>query len=201
MVLVSWTHHWRQDLEGSGHTESQAGGTYPSRVLLSGTVVDAPQRQINHPTMSGTTRTAAASTSPTGHGALSRPTTPGGTPFTPGGTHIGLPTTTAPLTVPSTRISNAHATTFSIPPGVNLPRFDGTSWPHWSGTLEAILSLYEADDVIYNRVAPLGADPTEFATIERQARVYLRLYIQPDIYSHIKSNMDYPTFADKWDRL
>src|SRR5579859_6264537 len=46
MVLVSWTHHWRQDLEGSGPTESQAGGTYPSRVLLSGTVVDAHQRQI-----------------------------------------------------------------------------------------------------------------------------------------------------------
>jgi hypothetical protein len=58
---------------------------------------------------------------------------------------------TAPATAPAaviTRISNASLTTFGLPSGIALPQLDGSNWAHWSGTLEAILTLHEAEDVI-----------------------------------------------------
>ena len=38
--------------------------------------------------------------------------------------------------------------------GSHLPLFDGSDWATWAGTLEAILVLYEADDVITNDTCP-----------------------------------------------
>src|SRR6202158_6183477 len=126
---------------------------------------------------------------------------------TPGGTLIALPPTggsggtAAGGTTAPARITAAGMSTFNIPHGIHFPIFNGEDWPQWSGTMEAILVLYEADDVIRHASPPLGVDVAEWNSVHRRAKAYLRLYIKPDIYSHIASEVDYPTFKDKWDVL
>jgi len=132
---------------------------------------------------------------------------------TPGGTLIALPPsggiagtggtggTAAGGTTAVARLAGATSSTFAIPYGIHFPIFNGEDWPHWSGTMEAILVLYEADDVIRHSTAPHGVDLDDWNLVHRRAKAYLRLYIKPDIYSHIASEVDYPTFKDKWDVL
>ena len=67
--------------------------------------------------------------------------------------------------------------------------------------MEAILVLYEADDVIRYDACPSGVDKDDWAQVHRQAKAYLRLYIEPHIYSNIASEVEYPTFKEKWDVL
>ena len=101
----------------------------------------------------------------------------------------------------STRVSNAHASTFAIPNGIALTQFDGSDWANWSNTLEAVLCLHEADDIIRNAAPPAGVDLGEWNIVHRCGLAYLRLFIKPDIYSLIASSVDYPTFYDKWQVL
>ena len=88
-----------------------------------------------------------------------------------------------------------------MPLGIHLTQFDGSSWSTWSGTIEAILTLYEAEDVFVLDTPPSGIDKDKWDSIQRRIKAYLHLYVKPDIYSLIASNMDYPTFKNKWDRL
>src|SRR6202158_6036634 len=132
---------------------------------------------------------------------------------TPGGTLIALPPTggiagsggtsgtAAGGTTAPACITAAGMSTFNIPHGIHFPIFNGEDWPNWLGTMEAILVLYEADNVIRHASPPLGVDVAEWNSVHRRAKAYLRLYIKPDIYSHIASEVDYPTFKDKWDVL
>jgi hypothetical protein len=116
------------------------------------------------------------------------------------------PATTAPATVPAaaiTRISNASLTTFGLPSGIALPQLDGSNWAHWSGTLEAILTLHEAEDVIRLSTNP---DPANISaevwdSLQRRAKAYLRLYTKQDIYSLVASEVDFLTFKHKGDVL
>ena len=117
------------------------------------------------------------------------------------GSTTSAPTISAGGTSSGMRITNSVNSTFGMPSGISLPVFDGSDYNQWAGTLEAILALHEADDVIFNDTAPAGANPGEFATISRRAKVYLRLLIKPDVYSLIASDTDYPTFKNKWDQL
>jgi hypothetical protein len=48
---------------------------------------------------------------------------------------------------------------------------------------------------------PAGTDVDEWATVARHAKAYQCLYIKPDIYSLIASEVNYPTFKAKWDLL
>jgi hypothetical protein len=113
---------------------------------------------------------------------------------------------TAPATVPAaviTRISNTSLTTFGLPSGIALPQLDGSNWAHWSGTLEAILTLHEAEDVIRLSTNP---DPANIAaevwdSLQRRAKAYLCLYTKQDVYSLVASEVDFPTFKHKWDVL
>ena len=136
-------------------------------------------------------------------------------PLTPGGSAIPLPPAAPPVptsgpapgpmtasgTSASTRVSNAHASTFAIPNGIALTQFDGSDWANWSNTLEAVLCLHEADDIVRNAAPPAGVDPGEWNIVHRRGLAYLRLFIKPDIYSLIASSVDYPTFYDKWQVL
>jgi hypothetical protein len=47
----------------------------------------------------------------------------------------------------STCIGQAYTTTFGMPSGIKLSQFDGIDWSNWSGMLEAVLTLHEAEDV------------------------------------------------------
>ena len=94
-----------------------------------------------------------------------------------------------------------NVTTFGMPAGIHLPIFDGSEYSTWAGMLEAILALHEADDVIRHSSLPSGTNPDEWATVSRHAKAYLQLYIKPDVYSLITSDVDYPTLKYKWEHL
>ena len=101
----------------------------------------------------------------------------------------------------STRMSQAYGTTFGMPSGIKLSQFDGSDWSNWSGMLEALLMLHEAEDVFTVTSAPSGVDNNEWNSLQRRTKAYLRLYVKPDVFSLIASDTDFPTFKDKWDKL
>ncbi len=67
--------------------------------------------------------------------------------------------------------------------------------------LEALLTLHEAEDVFLMTLAPSGVDVDEWSSIQRRTKVYLRLYVKPNVFSLIASNSELPTFKEKWDKL
>ena len=101
----------------------------------------------------------------------------------------------------TTRIAQAYNTTFGMPSGIILNQFDGSDWSNWSGILEALLTLHEAEDVFTVTSAPSGVDKDEWDSIQRRTKAYLRLYVKPDVFSLVASDTDFPTFKDKWDKL
>ena len=101
----------------------------------------------------------------------------------------------------STRMGQSYNTTFGMPSGIKLSQFDGSDWSNWSGMLEALLTLHEAEDIFSMMSAPLGIDTDEWTSLQRRTKAYLRLYVKPDVYSLIASDIEFPTFKDKWDKL
>jgi transposase InsO family protein len=99
------------------------------------------------------------------------------------------------------RIGQAYNTTFGMPSGIKLSQFDGTDWSNWSGMLEALLTLHEAEDVFTLTSPPSGTDADEWSSIQRRTKAYLRLYVKPDVYSLIASESEFPTFKQKWNKL
>ena len=61
--------------------------------------------------------------------------------------------------------------------------------------------LNGAEDLINLRAAPANASPDNWTSVQKSTKAYLRLYIKPDIYSLIASDVDLPTFYDKWEKL
>ena len=80
-------------------------------------------------------------------------------------------------------ISNAYNAAFRIPPGVKLQQFDGSNWSDWSGTSEAILTLYKAEDHLHYCTPPYDVDPVEWANVQWQLKAYLCLYMSSGVYS------------------
>src|SRR5712671_4892149 len=99
------------------------------------------------------------------------------------------------------RVNNTYTSTFGIPTRIKLEQFDGSDWANWSRIMEAILTLHEADDLLRFRSAPTNVPTLEWESVQRRVKVYLRLYIKPDVYSLIASATDLPTFKDKWTNL
>src|SRR5258708_39515076 len=100
-----------------------------------------------------------------------------------------------------THIGQAYNTTFSMPSGIKLSQFDGSDWSNWSGILEALLTLHEAEDIFALKTAPSRVDKGEWDSLQRRTKVYLHLYVKPDIFSLIASDAEFPTFKDKWEKL
>ena len=121
------------------------------------------------------------------------------------GQTTSVPATTEPATnTPAgsgARLRQAYATTFGMPAGIHLTQFDGTGWTQWSGIIEAILTLHEAEDVFLLTAPPSHTDAEDWDSIQRRTKAYLRLYVKQDVYSLIASDSDYPTFKQKWDKL
>ena len=103
----------------------------------------------------------------------------------------------APATGSTGRVSNAYQATFGMPSGIHLTQFDGSGWSVWSGTIEAILTLHEAEDVFTLTSPPSGIDQGSWDSVQKRTKAYLRLYVKPDVYSLIASDTDYPTFKEK----
>src|SRR5258707_7259644 len=100
-----------------------------------------------------------------------------------------------------TRIGQAYNTTFSMPSGIKLSQFDGSDWSNWSGILEALLTLHEAEDVFALKMAPSRVDKGEWDSLQRRTKAYLRLYVKPNVFFLITLDANFPTFKDKWEKL
>src|SRR5258707_9392909 len=100
-----------------------------------------------------------------------------------------------------TRIGQAYNTPFGMPSGIKLSQFDGSDWSNWSGILKALLTLHEAEDVFALKTAPSRVDKGEWDFLQRRTKVYLCLYVKPDVFSLIASDAEFPTFKDKWEKL
>src|SRR5712671_7093249 len=113
---------------------------------------------------------------------------PQSTPSTPR-TRTRSATRTAPAAGPDSkdRINNTYSLTFAILPGIKLDQFDGSNWPEWSGIIESILILQEANNLLSLKVGPSNIGSVEWASIQKRSKAYLRLYIKLDIYSLIAS--------------
>jgi hypothetical protein len=88
-----------------------------------------------------------------------------------------------------------------MPSGIRIEQFNGTDWSNWSGIMEAILALHEAEDLITLTAAPAGHDMTEWDSLQHWTKAFLHLYIKQDVYSLIADNTALPTFKHKWDKL
>jgi hypothetical protein len=86
-----------------------------------------------------------------------------------------------------------------MPVGITLPQFDGTKWQDWSGILEALLALHEAEDVFDLDVCPNQVSIEDWNSVQRRTKVYLCLYVKQDVYSLIAWDIEFPTFKHKWD--
>jgi len=92
-------------------------------------------------------------------------------------------------------------TMFGMPAGITLPQFDGTGWSNWSGILEVLLALHEAEDMFTLDAHPTGVDAADWNSVQRRTKAYLCLYVKQGIYSLIANDTTFPTFKYKWDRL
>ena len=99
------------------------------------------------------------------------------------------------------RIGSTTNMTFGMPAGITLPQFNGTGWANWSGILEALLALHEAEDVFLIDECPDDINEDDWNSIQRRTKAYLRLYIKQDVYSLIADDTTLPSFKHKWDRL
>ena len=91
--------------------------------------------------------------------------------------------------------------TFGMPAGITLPQFNGMGWANWSGILEVLLALHEAEDVFLIDECPNNIDEDDWNSIQRRTKAYLRLYVKQDVYSLIANNTLLLSFKHKWDRL
>src|SRR5260370_30878376 len=85
--------------------------------------------------------------------------------------------------------------------GIKLSQFDGSNLSNWSGILEALLTLHEAEDIFALKTAPSRVDKGEWDSLQRRTKAYLHLYVKPDVFSLIASDAEFPTFKNKWEKL
>jgi hypothetical protein len=92
---------------------------------------------------------------------------------------------------------------FGLPMGITLPRLNGANYAHWASTLEAVVTLQESEEIIYVDANPDPANVSlgQWSSLQKRGIAYLCLYIEPDIYSMVASEVEYPTFMAEWDAL
>lgn len=99
------------------------------------------------------------------------------------------------------RIKAAASSIFTMPFGINLEALSGQNWNTWSGVLTALLQLNEVDDILVHDTCPSGVDADDWASVQKKTKAYLRLYCAADVYSTVESDVDFPSFKAKFDRL
>jgi len=103
--------------------------------------------------------------------------------------------------ISAARIKAAAAGTFTMPPGTQLVILSGPNWNTWSGIFSALLQLNDVDDILVHDILPSGVDSEDWNSIQKKMKAYLRLYCALDVYSTVESEVDFPSFKAKFDRL
>ena len=88
-----------------------------------------------------------------------------------------------------------------MPPGTNLEVLSGQNWNVWSAVITAILQLNEVDAILTYDSCPQGVDNDDWNSVQKKTKAYLCLYCAADIYSTVASEIDFPSFKEKFDRL
>src|SRR6266702_208545 len=109
--------------------------------------------------------------------------------------------TQKPSKVSAMRIKAAAASTFTVPSGTHLEALSGQNWSVWSGTIGVLLQLNEVEDILTHDTSPSGVDADKWSSIQRKTMAYLHLHCTPDVFSIVESEVDFPMFKDKFDRL
>jgi hypothetical protein len=123
-----------------------------------------------------------------------------GTPSTaPSASSKGVGPSLPPVS--AARIKAATASTFAMPPGTQLEILSGPNWSTWSGIFSAFLQLNDIDDILTHETLPSGVDSDDWNSIQKKAKAFLRLYCAPDVHSIVDSELDFPSFKAKFDRL
>ena len=77
----------------------------------------------------------------------------------------------------------------------------GQNWNIWARTLGAILHLNEIEAILQYDTAPSPVGADNWTLIQKKALAYLCLYCAADVYSIVESDINFPTFKDKYNRL
>jgi hypothetical protein len=88
-----------------------------------------------------------------------------------------------------------------MPVGIHLEVLSGQNWATWSGIFSALLQLNEVDDILVHDTCPTGVDTDDWSSIQKKTKAYLRLYCSADVYSTVQSDIDFPSFKSKFERL
>jgi len=99
------------------------------------------------------------------------------------------------------RIKTAAGSILYMPSGTQLEVLSGYNWSLWSGVFTALLQLNEVDAILSHTAIPSGVDPDDWASVQKKAKARLRLYCVADVYSTVESDVDFPTFKEKYERL
>jgi hypothetical protein len=108
--------------------------------------------------------------------------------------------TTLP-TVSAARIKMAATSNLSIPSGTTLEVLTGQNWNTWSGVLCAIFQFLDIDSILTHTTLPSGVDAEDWSPVQKKTTAYLRLHCQPDVYATVESEVNFPSFKHKFDRL
>ena len=103
--------------------------------------------------------------------------------------------------VSAARIKAAANSILYMPSGTQLEVLSGHNWSSWSGVFTALLQLNEVDAILSHATLPSRVDADDWASIQKKAKAYLRLYCAADVYSIVESDVDFPTFKEKYERL
>ena len=88
-----------------------------------------------------------------------------------------------------------------MPPGTHLEVLNYQNWNDWSGVLCAILQINEVDSLLNHDLVPSQVDKDDWNLVQKKSKAYLHLYCAPDVFATVESEIDYPTFKQKYNQL
>jgi len=88
-----------------------------------------------------------------------------------------------------------------MPSGIRLEILSGPNWSSWSGVFTALLQLNNINTILTHDTLPSGVDADDWASVQKKTKAYLHLYCEADVYSTVESDVDFPTFKEKYKRL
>src|SRR6266702_154738 len=133
--------------------------------------------------------------------------TPSAPPAPPSGTSTGTSgsggggSSLSSNPVSATHIKMAAGSILYMPSGTQLKVLSGYNWSLWSGVFTALLHLNEVDAILFHTTLPSRVNPDDWASVQKKAKVYLRLYCVADMHSTVESDVKFPTFKEKYEQL
>ncbi len=133
--------------------------------------------------------------------------TPSAPPAPPSGTGTGTGgsggggSSSSSNPVSAARIKMAASSILYMPSGTQLEVLSGYNWSSWSGVFTALLQLNEVDAILFHAALPSGVDPDDWASVQKKAKAYLWLYCAADVHSTVESEVEFPTFKEKYEQL